>query len=244
MQGLFLFAYLNHRVYNTPVISKWFDKKEKAVNLRKIGYSIRHIEEKLGIPKSTLSGWFKSIKLTENQKNVLNNNWKNALVGARIKAVVWHNNEKEKRVKVAHDDAFVTLNNIDLKNKNILELSLAMLYLGEGAKTNRTAIGNSDPKILKFFLSSMEKLYRLSRRNVKCDLHLRADQSILKMKKFWSNELKIPISNFLSVSFDKRTIGKPTYKNYNGVCVLSYGNIAIQRKLVYLSKCYCENIIK
>ena len=37
--------------------------------------SIKFIEKKLGIPRSTLSGWFKNILLTEKQKIKLQNNW-------------------------------------------------------------------------------------------------------------------------------------------------------------------------
>ncbi len=226
------------------MISKWFDKKEESISLRKRGFSIRDIENKLKIPRSTLSGWFKDIKLTKNQEKILNQKWKNALVNARKKSLIWHHAEKEKRINVAQSEATITFNKLDLNDKNVLELALAMLYLGEGAKTNRTAIGNSDPRILRFFISSMEKLYGLNRNKVKCDLHLRADQNSLNMKKFWSLELNIPITNFSSISFDKRSIGKPTYGSYKGVCMLYYGNIAIQRKLVYLSKCYCDSLIK
>ena len=54
--------------------SRWFELKSKAVRLRKSGKSIRFIEGKLGIPKSTLSGWFKNIELSNKQKKVLKDN--------------------------------------------------------------------------------------------------------------------------------------------------------------------------
>jgi hypothetical protein len=88
----------------------------------------------------------------------------------------------------------------------------------------------------------MEKLYDFDRRKVRCNLHLRADQNVSTLKKYWSKELKIPIKNFGGVSVDKRTIGRKTYIGYKGVCVLYYGNIAIQRRLVYLSRRFCERL--
>lgn len=48
--------------------SKWYELKPKAVELRKEGTSIREIEKLLSIPRSTLSGWLKNIKLTTEQK--------------------------------------------------------------------------------------------------------------------------------------------------------------------------------
>jgi len=47
------------------MVTRWFDIKDKALDLRQKGKSIRFVEKKLGIPRSTLSGWFKNIILTD-----------------------------------------------------------------------------------------------------------------------------------------------------------------------------------
>ena len=51
--------------------SKWYELKENAIKLRQQGFSIGKIERDLGIPRSTLSGWLKNIKLTARQKELL-----------------------------------------------------------------------------------------------------------------------------------------------------------------------------
>jgi hypothetical protein len=51
--------------------SKFLPLKSRATSLRKRGLSIRCIENKLGIPRSTLSGWLKDIKLSGNQRKKL-----------------------------------------------------------------------------------------------------------------------------------------------------------------------------
>ena len=132
--------------------SKWFELKPKAVKLRKSGKSIPYIEGKLGIPRSTLSGWFKNIELSSSQRKVLDDNWRNALVFARSKAVVWHNQQKEQRLKVAQEQALKLLGDLNTADANILDVALAFLYLGEGVKKAETGIGNSDPMILNFFI--------------------------------------------------------------------------------------------
>lgn len=53
------------------MISRWANQKQKAVTLRREGNSIKDIEKMLGIPRSTLSGWFKSILLTKRQQTKL-----------------------------------------------------------------------------------------------------------------------------------------------------------------------------
>jgi len=224
--------------------SKWFEYKDKAVKLRKQGRSIRDIESELKIPRSTLSGWFKNIELKKSQKKILEQKHQKALIKARKGAVKWHNKQKADRILVAEIEAEKTLNKI-LINDEILELSLAMLYLGEGTKAGtKTSMGNSDPLILKLFLKSIQNLYNLKIDSISFYLHLRADQNPELMKKYWSKELKVPIKRFRKVSIDKRTIKTKTYSHYKGVCVIDCGNVAIQRKLVYISRKFCQKIIE
>ncbi len=97
--------------------SRWFELKTTAVKLRRKGFSIGKIEYHLGIPRSTLSGWLKNIELSQKQKEKLTQNWKNALVKARKKAVLWHNAQKEKRLKKAENQAIETIRGIDITDK-------------------------------------------------------------------------------------------------------------------------------
>lgn len=224
--------------------SKWFQLKPKAIFLRKQGKSIRDIEKSLGISRSTLSGWLKNIKLTILQSNSLKNKHKKALVKARKKAIIWHNQQKENRLKFAENEAEKTLSKINYSKENI-ELALALLYLGEGFKKSpKTGMGNSDPILLKFFLKIMLNIYKVSIEKIRFELHIRADQNPELIKQYWSKELNAPLNKFKSISIDKRTIGKSTYPDYKGVCVIDCSNIAIQRKLVYIGKKFCEKTIK
>lgn len=225
------------------MISQWYDIKKKALALRRAGNSLGHIHQLLNIPRSTLSGWFRTIVLTANQKNKLDKNWREGLIKARKKAVMVHNEQKRQRFVIAQEKALEVLNQIDSNSSAILDVTLATLYLGEGSKKNGTGMGNSDPLILKFFIKVLQKNYNISISKLCCELHLRADQDMHKMKEYWSTTLEIPLENFKSVSFDKRTLGSKTYPNYNGVCLIRYGDVAIQRKLMYLSKLFCEKVI-
>jgi hypothetical protein len=226
------------------MISKWFKSKSLSIRLRKKGKSIKYINKKLGIPLSTLSGWFKDIKLTSKQKEKLERDREIGLIKARKKAKIWHNNEKQKRLKLAKKEAHKLISKINFSDERNLEIALAFLYLGEGFKNYSTAMGNSDPRILKFFISILRNNYQLKIENIKCELHLRADQDEKTIKGYWSKELKIPQKNFTKTSFDKRTNGSVTYSYYKGVCVVRCANVAIQRKLLYFSNAFCDKVIK
>lgn len=225
--------------------SRWYELKDKVIKLRRQGFSMNMIENRYGIARSTLSGWFRNVKLTPAQKRKLLKNSRVGLIAARKKAVLWHNEQKRHRLEEARMQALYTLGRINTNNKQILELALAILYLGEGSKTTvETSIGSSDPLILKFFLSCLKTLYNFDVNKIGCELHLRADQNPNKVKNFWAKELKLPLSNFKQTTIDKRTLGSKTFPHYKGVCVLRCGSVAIQRKLLYLSHFFCEQIAK
>lgn len=193
------------------------------------------IERKYGIASSTLSGWLKNIKLTDNQIKKIGKRTYISLGKARKKAVLWHNKQKELRIKTAHNQAIETLKRIDINNNQIVELALAMLYLGEGSKDNSTSIGNTNPLILKFFISSMIRIFNIDRKDIVCELHLRSDQKIDEMIRYWSKELNVPKEKFSAVK-DKRTVKSKTYPYYKGVCVVRCAGLATLRRLVHLGE--------
>ena len=92
--------------------SKWYESKEIAITLRKSGLSMTLIERKLGIPRSTLSGWFKTVQITEEQRLILMKNSQDGWKKARIKAVEWHRAQKNLRLLKAKQEAQETLNKI------------------------------------------------------------------------------------------------------------------------------------
>ena len=229
-------------VYNEYMKSKWFDYKDYAISLRQQGLSLREIESLLNIPRSTLSGWMKTVPLTNEQRTLLSEKQKNGLIKARTKAILWHNAEKEARLKTAETEAKLTISKIPL-NREIADLALAMLYMGEGKKNQATVLGSSDPLILKFFLAVLKNNYSIDISKLSYELHLRYDQIPSITKEYWSLELGISTALFKRVYFDDRTKDKVTYTGYMGVCVISCGNIAIQRKLKSIYNQFCTRVI-
>ena len=211
--------------------------------MRRRGVSTRDVEKRLGISRSTLSYWFRKVRLHPRFARRMKIRNKRALIKARIGAVKWHNGQKAVRLQQASHEANMTLSRLDCKNDDIAELALALLYLGEGMKTSGTALGNSDPLILRFFIKMIQRLYQVESADIKCELHLRADQDPIQLTRYWSKMLKVPIANFRKPSIDKRTIGRPTYAHYKGVCIVTCGRVAIQRKLVYIAATFCNKVI-
>lgn len=212
-----------------------------AIKLRKRGKSIRDIESNLDIAKSTLSGWFRNVKLTKKQKEILHKKWLKALVKARLKASEFHRNQRLERIRKIEEEVKKFISNITLDNITA-ELILAAFYLAEGSKAGgRIEIASANPDILAGFWKLIQFLYPIEKSRVRCYLHLRLDQSEEKFKNYWSKILNIPKSQFIKSQFDKRTIS-PTYKNYKGVCTVYYSDTNLQRRINAIGKELLEKI--
>jgi len=224
------------------MISRGFKYKTEVIELRKKGVSMTVIEREFNIPRSTLSGWFRNIELTEEQRTKLMKNSQDGWKKAREQAVISKNIAKAKRIAKAAHQANLTYAELPKKSDAVLELALAMLYFGEGAKKNTTSLGASDPTMLRFFITSTEALYNKNRHDFRYDLHLRDDQDDEELRKFWSSELKIQPEKIKYIVKDKRTVGKPTVDGYRGVCLVTVGDISIQRRLIALYNIYCSEV--
>lgn len=222
--------------------SRYLGLKNDAVAQRRMGISMTVIERSLGIPRSTLSGWFRNIELTEGQRMQLAKSRADGWKKARQNAIVAHNQAKQDRLIAAKNDALQTLKMLDTRNPALLDLAFAMLYWGEGAKNGSTSISSSDPNILRFVMAVLRTNYAITPAMVRCELHLRADQNGEETKEYWSSQLGVPLNRFKSTTYDKRTTGRPTYPNYKGVCLLYCGSIAIQRKLFYLYNLFGKQV--
>ena len=199
--------------------------KEKAIRLRKQGKTYLEIQRTLGvrISKSTLSYWCRNIPLPLGYQRKVREYNKFNLNKARKIALAVNKEKREKYLKsVAKRN--VHLRGI-LKNRDVAKIALAMLYLGEGAKTQKSSLmfGNSDPFMVSLFLRLLRYCYNIDEGKFRCTLQCRADQNIKKLEKFWSKVTKIPSPQFYKVQVDPRTIGKPSRKpNYKGVCRIDY----------------------
>lgn len=202
------------------------NKREKALFYRKQGKTYGEIRALLGskIPKATLSYWFRNVSLSATARRRRENIIRAMTQKARSAAL-----EVKRKMRIAYLESVEKRNahftNI-VSDRNTAKLVLAMLYLGEGAKSTRKAslmLGSSDERIIIIYLSLLRYCYPIDEQKFRCTLQCRADQDIEKLERFWSNTTRIPPSRFYRARVDPRTIGKPSKKlDYKGVCRIEY----------------------
>lgn len=217
--------------------------KQEAIKLRRLGQSYSTIENKLKVAKATLSGWLGGLRLPKSAMLRISTRKKNHLKNIRPRA------QEVKSVKRA--ERYVQLqravikdfgtDKFDVRRK---ELLLAMLYLGEGFKGKFCiGLGNSNPEIMRLFVKLVREVYTTDESKFRCFLHLRMDQMEEKEKSFWSRQVGVPLVNFRKTQFDKRTLGRKTWQNYHGVCVVYYYDAAIDKRLSEVQRMIIKKVL-
>lgn len=199
--------------------------KEKVIRLRKSGKTYGEIRKEMGtsIPKSTLSNWCNGILLSQIEKEKIRIS---QIIGVkRGMETAWMVNKARREKYLASIDTRILPLQKRMKEVEVKKIALAMLYLGEGKKKTSSylSLGNSDPKIIRLFLSLLRSAYVIEENKFRCIVQCRADQDTKALENFWSGLTSIPLEKFYTARIDPRTIGKPSRKlDYKGVCVINY----------------------
>jgi len=170
--------------------------KQKAIQLRKDGYSYNHIVKHVPVSKSTLSEWLHDVPFIPNQYT------KDAIGNARIASGVFKHQVKVKSLEKAELQAKEDIG--ILSSRDVMMLGLG-IYIGEGSKTfNITRISNSDPKIIKLMIKWLQISFAIEEKQVRVRLHIYPDSIESECIKYWSKEIGILESQFYKSTIDHR----------------------------------------
>lgn len=178
------------------------EEKNTARKLRNQGLSMKQIAAQLGVSKGAVSAWVRDIELT---KDLLIKIDERRYLGrersrkTRLDNIARRNNELDAQCK----DEILPFLDRDLWIAGI------MLYAGEGYKSKivsgqRVELANSDPDILRVFVSFLIKVCVVPKEKIKIRLMLYEDIDAQEAQKYWSEELDIPQNQF-SRPFIKRS---------------------------------------
>ena len=192
--------------------------RERATKLRMQGLSYSAISQELGINKSTLSGWLSRYPLSESRIRELR--------GSSPQRIERFRNTMFKKRNVRLERVYKSVVN-DFKKKRFAHDLYAgfFLYWGEGTKAARytTALTNSDPNMIRFFIQWLSML-GVKKKDLRLKLHLYADMDIKTAHLFWMRVLDVPKSSFNKAYVKNSLHADKTYKGLfgHGTCSVSY----------------------
>lgn len=168
--------------------------KLKAQEMRKQGSSYSEIENKLCIPKSTVSDWCKDIILTSLQQEAL---YKSKRSGALRGSIIAANNKKKVREELTRKLFFQGKKEVGRLSKRERFIAGVAFYASEGTKTDKgCAFANSNPNIVLFMVRWFIEFCDVSLNKFRAAIWLHHGLDELRAKVFWSKITKIPINQF------------------------------------------------
>ena len=181
-------------------------EKEKAISLRKLGYSYKEILEEVAVAKSTLSGWVKDLPLTKHEKLSLRRRKSSNISRGRIKAAATHTANRLTREAEIFECAQEEYR--EFVKEELFKVGVA-LYWAEGAKRNKYfSFCNSDVDMMRIMVLWSDRFLGVSTEDVKPQLYIHKPYAHECCEEYWSKQLSLPLDNF------NKTIYKPTNRLY------------------------------
>jgi len=169
--------------------------KERAFELRKTGKTYREIKKSLGISLSTLSGWFKDEKWSEDiSKNNKEIQIKNSVIRLKILNEKRRLMLKKKYLEIEEQ----AKREFEINKNNPLFMAGLMLYAGEGDKSSKhlVRLSNSEFYLHSVFIRFSGEFLGVKRKNIKFWLLLYPDHSTEECLNIWSRKTGIGRQNF------------------------------------------------
>jgi hypothetical protein len=192
-------------------LHRW-ERKILGIELRKLGLTYTEIRELIPVPKSTLSGWFRDIHLTQHQIDDIR-----------------HRTDSSSRKGIPVDTQWRRHRDIRAVRAEAVRFAMdhlsdpffiagVVLYWGEGSKTrNFVDVTNTDPAALLLFIAWARR-YLDPRIEFQLGLHLHAGNDEEEAKVYWRSVLSLPDVPFGKTYFKEEGTGHRKNHLPHGVC--------------------------
>ncbi|MEK9173595.1 MAG: helix-turn-helix domain-containing protein [Patescibacteria group bacterium] len=203
--------------------------REGAVRLRKLGKSYYEISRALGIPKSTLSVWFKDDPMSQEVKLKLSSK-SNIRVAERIKK--FSENNKRKWELWRAEARYEAKKDFESLAKNPLFIAGNMLYWAEGDSKvkNPLRLTNTDPRMIRLYVKFLIRILKIDKNKIRATLILYPDLNKNSCINFWSKEIDLPRSQFYKTQFIEGR--HPTSRLSRGICMIGNNSRQLKEKVL------------
>ena len=200
--------------------------KLEAIKLRKAGYSIKEIANKLNIAISSSSIWLRNVQITPTGQDRMIKHKEQNRYKMQQEWIAKRNNTSRVYQKSAKE--LIEHTNI---SPNVTKFICSTLFWAEGSKhTNHVAFTNSDPMMIKTFITLLRRSYNLDESKFRITVHLHEYHDKTQIMQFWSEITKVPLKQFIKPYLKPHTAIRK-HDNYKGCITIRYYDVQIAREL-------------
>lgn len=202
----------------------------KAKSLRKEGRSYSELNQKLGIPKSTLSNWFSNKDWSRSVKSQLAEKWKDANKNRILEINSQRKAQTLRRHRRFRQKAAKEFQSL---KSDPLFLTGLSIYWGEGEKAERGRVSviNSDPTLLEVVVNFYRKTLGVPNSKLRAAVFLYEDHDLKEALNFWSKVTKIPIEQFIKTQVLPSRSTHTRRKVKHGICNVYFSSTEMNIKI-------------
>src|SRR3989344_3832071 len=200
---------------------------QAALTLRLEGKTYGEIKGLFGIPKSTLSNWFSTLELDNKVRRILESKRKDGYL-----KLLEFNKIRTINIKKENEDIRKDYESrINKLNSRELTILGAALYWGEGYKNFNPkkgaypylCFGNSDQLMHKVFVAFLERILKITKDKVRCQVMIYPNINPSKAVQYWQDITQIPVENFRTqMAISRSSQGKRPWNT------LPYGTLQLR----------------
>ena len=208
-------------------------ERRQALALRRRGYSLKEISERLLVAKSSVSLWVKNIKLGKSAEARLMRKVKlGQIMGA---------NKKRAQTRATEQKYLEEAQGEIKHSPDYQKIICAMLHWCEGTKNpkNGLTFTNSDPALIAKFLELLRKSFDVDEKKFHPCIHLHSYHSPARQLDFWSKITKISKNQFIK-PYLKSNSGERIHDNYQGCISIRYRSNDFARRVMAIAKAFLE----
>ena len=211
--------------------------REQAMVLRRSGMTYSDIKARLGIPRSTLSTWFKDQQWSE---EVTRETIRRRVDASKIRLMVLNairGSRLKKIYEEARQDAIGDYGELKL---HPLFIAGVMTYWAHGDKTSksRVSVSSCDPAVIKIFNLFLRNVCAVEKLRVNLLLGQNIDEEASKA--YWIEKSALQAAYFTKIV--KITLKSRTQKQKYGVCNVTVNSAYLKNKILKWLELLIEDI--
>lgn len=205
--------------------------KLKARALRKHGLSVKEIQKRLRVSRSSISLWVRGIKLTKEQLEKLYLNKKSGGLKGSIIAAMNKIKFREQLTEKLIGEGKKEIGGLSKRDKFIAGVAM---YFAEGTKGDKNvSFSNTDPKAIKFMTSWLRRFCNVPEKKFRASLYLHDNLNEKMAKQFWSKLTRIPLDQFRKSYIVKNNPNRlRKVRHIYGVLKITVSNANLHRKIM------------
>lgn len=214
-------------------------EKEKAIRMRRDGFSLSEISNTLNIAKSTASVWLRDQPLSEDAQVLI----AQKRTDARVRTGNTHRARTDTRIKLAQDYAHDVLSRVSV-DADTSRLLCALIYWCEGVKIRRSntfGFTNSDPNLIRVFMRLFREGFDVDESKLRLTLHVHEYHDASAQLRFWSKVATIPLTQ-CHKPYKKPNTGVRKREGYQGCVSIRYFDIDVARRLESIAIAYLTGL--